>query len=134
MSLTRRRRAFALLGGWGALLGAGAACGEAERREAARANPTTAVFADFARRVNDYAALRDRLTDSIGELDPTRSQAEIATLPHLMIEALIAEAVFPIAATGQFGRMDGMAFLQMVTRKVKWLQANAGMLVELAEG
>jgi homoserine kinase type II len=62
------------------------------------------------------------------------SQAEIATIPHLMIEALIAEAVFPIAATGQFGRMDGMAFLQMVTRKVKWLQNNAQMLIELAEG
>jgi Ser/Thr protein kinase RdoA (MazF antagonist) len=62
------------------------------------------------------------------------SQAEIATVPHLMIEALIAEAVFPIAATGQFGRMDGVAFLQMVARKVKWIQKNAKMLVELAEG
>src|SRR5262245_41800878 len=62
------------------------------------------------------------------------SQAEIATIPHLMIEALIAEAVFPIAATGQFGRMDGVAFLQMVGRKVKWLNKNAKMLVELAEG
>jgi Ser/Thr protein kinase RdoA (MazF antagonist) len=62
------------------------------------------------------------------------SQAEIATIPHLMIEALIAEAVFPIAATGQFGRMDGLAFLGMVTRKVKWLQKNAKMLIELAEG
>jgi len=62
------------------------------------------------------------------------SQAEIATIPYLMIEALIAEAVFPIAATGQFGRMDGTAFLQMVVRKVKWLQKNAKMLVELAEG
>jgi homoserine kinase type II len=62
------------------------------------------------------------------------SQAEIATMPFLMIEALIAEAVFPIAATGQFGRMDGMAFLSMVLRKVTWLQKNSGMLVELAEG
>jgi Ser/Thr protein kinase RdoA (MazF antagonist) len=62
------------------------------------------------------------------------SQAEIAAIPHLMTEALIAEAVFPIAATGQFGRMDGIAFLQMVVRKVKWLQKNAKMLVELAEG
>src|SRR3954465_7463121 len=61
------------------------------------------------------------------------SEAELAAIPHLMIEALIAEAVFPIAATGQFGRMDGMAFLQMVTRKVTWLQKNAKMLVELAE-
>src|SRR4051812_19308405 len=62
------------------------------------------------------------------------SQAEIATIPHLMIEALIAEAVFPIAATGQFGRMDGMAFLSMVMRKVQWLQKNTRMLIELAEG
>jgi Ser/Thr protein kinase RdoA (MazF antagonist) len=62
------------------------------------------------------------------------SQAEIRTIPHLMIEALIAEAVFPIAATGQFGRMDGMAFLSMVVRKVKWLQKNHAKLVELAEG
>src|SRR4051794_7505387 len=62
------------------------------------------------------------------------SQAEIRTIPHLMIEALIAEAVFPISQTGQFGRMDGMAFLSMVVRKVKWLQSNVGKLVELAEG
>jgi Ser/Thr protein kinase RdoA (MazF antagonist) len=62
------------------------------------------------------------------------SQAEITAVPHLMIEALIAEAVFPIAATGTFGRMDGMAFLQMVTRKTKWLAEHAKMLVELAEG
>ena len=40
----------------------------------------------------------------------------------------------PIAQTGQFGRMDGMAFLSMVVRKVKWLQKNVGKLVELAEG
>jgi hypothetical protein len=51
-----------------------------------------------------------------------------------MVEALIAEAVFPIAATGQFGRMDGMAFLSMVMRKVQWLQKNTRMLIELAEG
>ena len=44
------------------------------------------------------------------------------------------ELRFPIAATGQFGRMDGIAFLHMVVRKVKWLQKNTKMLVELAEG
>ncbi|HVT89236.1 MAG TPA: phosphotransferase, partial [Tepidisphaeraceae bacterium] len=37
------------------------------------------------------------------------SQAEIRTIPWLMIEALIAEAVFPIAATGSFGRMEGLS-------------------------
>jgi homoserine kinase type II len=62
------------------------------------------------------------------------SQAEIRTLPHLMIEALIAEAVFPIAATGTFGRMNGLAFLQMVQRKVAWMKKSAQLLVELAEG
>ena len=62
------------------------------------------------------------------------SQAEIRAIPYLMTEALIAEAVFPIAATGQFGRMDGTPFLHMVQRKVKWMQRNAQKLIELAEG
>lgn len=62
------------------------------------------------------------------------SQAEIRALPWLMIEALIAEAVFPIAATGTFGRMEGLAFLQMVQRKVYWMQKSADKLIGLAEG
>jgi homoserine kinase type II len=61
------------------------------------------------------------------------SQGEVHIIPWLMIEALIAEAVFPIAATGTFVRIDGLAFLQMVQRKVYWLERNAGKLVELAE-
>ncbi len=62
------------------------------------------------------------------------SQAEIQTVPWLMVEALIAESVFPIAATGTFGRMEGLAFLQMVQRKVTWLQKNSDKLVAIAEG
>ncbi len=62
------------------------------------------------------------------------SQAELQAVPWLMIEALIAESVFPIAATGTFGRMEGLAFLQMVHRKTKWLQASADKLIALAEG
>ncbi|HMB96607.1 MAG TPA: phosphotransferase [Tepidisphaeraceae bacterium] len=62
------------------------------------------------------------------------SQAEIRALPWLMIQALIAEAVFPIAATGQFGRLEGIAFLQMVLRKVSWIQRHAKRLIDLAEG
>lgn len=62
------------------------------------------------------------------------SQAEIRALPWLMIEALTAEAVFPIAATGTFGRLEGLAFLQMVQRKVVWLQHSADRLIESAEG
>jgi Ser/Thr protein kinase RdoA (MazF antagonist) len=61
------------------------------------------------------------------------SQAEIMAVPWLMIEALIAEAVFPIAATGTFGRMEGSAFLHMIERKVHWLQQSADKLVTLAE-
>ena len=61
------------------------------------------------------------------------SQGELSVIPWLMIEALIAEAVFPIAATGTFVRIDGLAFLQMVQRKVYWLQRNAERLVAMAE-
>ena len=59
------------------------------------------------------------------------SEAEMSSVPWLMIEALIAEAVFPIAATGVFARMDGAKFLQMVVRKVAWLQQNSAHLVAL---
>ena len=62
------------------------------------------------------------------------SQAEIRTIPLLMIEALIAEAVFPIAATGSFGKVEGMPFLQMVQRKIVWIQKSYDRLVELADG
>jgi homoserine kinase type II len=59
------------------------------------------------------------------------SEAELTATPWLMIEALIAEAVYPIAATGNFGKLEGIGFLKMVQRKVVWLQRNADRLVEL---
>src|SRR4051794_6140826 len=62
------------------------------------------------------------------------SEAELKCIPWLMVEALIAEAVFPIAATGTFGRMDGLPFLQMVQRKIYWMQRNADRLVQVASG
>lgn len=61
------------------------------------------------------------------------SEGEVKAIPWLMIEALIAEAVFPIAATGTFVRIDGLAFLRMVQRKIYWLQRHADKLVTLAE-
>jgi hypothetical protein len=61
------------------------------------------------------------------------SQAEIKSIPHLMIEALIAEAVFPIAQTGTIGRMEGLPFLQMVGRKVKWIEKHYDRLIALLE-
>lgn len=54
---------------------------------------------------------------------------QLGVLAPLMIEALIAEAVLPIAATGSFGRMEGFRFLQMVNRKVRWLHQNGPRLL-----
>lgn len=54
-----------------------AACKHEDRQPAA--NPTTAVFDDFAKRVDAYMTLRKSLVDSVGQLDPTKSQAEITT-------------------------------------------------------
>ncbi|MEM8737183.1 MAG: phosphotransferase [Planctomycetota bacterium] len=66
--------------------------------------------------------------------DAVLSRAELRVLPFLMIEALIAESVIPIGATGMFGRMLGGTFLPMVERKVRWLQKHAEKLVATLEG
>lgn len=58
---------------------------------------------------------------------------QLRVLPWLMIEALIAEAVLPIAATGSFGRIEGFRFLQMISRKVRWLEQNGERLVALVQ-
>lgn len=62
------------------------------------------------------------------------SRAELRAIPWLMIEALIAESVIPIAATGSFARLEGVGFLHMVERKVRWLQANQERLATAIEG
>jgi hypothetical protein len=81
-------RRFALLGAVALPLGLAAACKEAPQK--ADTNPTTAVFDDFAARVDGYMKLRKPLTDSIGDLDPTKSQAEITTRATGLANALIA--------------------------------------------
>ncbi|MGE0481079.1 MAG: phosphotransferase enzyme family protein [Phycisphaerae bacterium] len=43
-------------------------------------------------------------------------------IPELMMESLIAESVVPIAATGSFGPIPGFGVLQMVRRKLRWLE------------
>ena len=70
-----------------------------------------------------------RAYDSVNVL----SRAELRTVPWLMLEALIAESVIPVAATGSFARMEGIGFLLMVERKVKWLQAHADQLGKVLE-
>lgn len=62
--------------------------------------------------------------------DQQLSVAEIEAIPSLMIEAMVAEAAIPIAATGSFGRMEGYGFLQMMERKVRWVQKNAPQIIE----
>jgi len=43
-----------------------------------RADPTEAVFADFAKRVDDYVAIHKAVADSVGVLDETANQQQIA--------------------------------------------------------
>jgi hypothetical protein len=55
------------------------------------ADSTLAPLADFSKRVDEYAALHNRLAANMGPVDETKSQAEIAaraaTLGHLIVNA-----------------------------------------------
>ena len=57
------------------------------------------------------------------------SVAELQIIPWLMIEAMVAESVLPVATTGSFGRLEGFGFLQMIERKVRWVQKNIAHLI-----
>ncbi len=57
------------------------------------------------------------------------SDEQLDALPALAVEALIAESVVPIAVTGSFGMHPGYGVLQMVRRKVRWIQDNADRMV-----
>jgi homoserine kinase type II len=71
--------------------------------------------------------------DSVYESQDVVTVAEIRAVPPLMCEAMIAEAVLPIAATGSFGRFDGFGFLQMIERKVKWIFSHLDELHAVLE-
>jgi len=81
----------------------------------------------------DYSRLRVFVRGYDGDEPHRISEAELAALPWLMIEALIVEAVAPVAATGSFARMEGGAFIRMVERKVRWLQENANSLQRILD-
>lgn len=53
---------------------------------------------------------------------------QLRAIPHLMIEALVAECVVPVAATGSLGTIPGFGVLQMVRRKVRWMLRNFGRM------
>jgi hypothetical protein len=76
-----------LIGGTVALVAAGG-CKKKETKPAE--NPTDTVFADFAKRVDGYMKLRKSVVDSVGELDPTKSQAEITTRATKLANSIIA--------------------------------------------
>ncbi len=78
----------------------------------------------------DIGKMREFLS-GYREFQPISEQA-MKALPYLMIEALVAESVLPIAATGSFGPFDGFGFLQMVRRKVRWIQDNLAELQNLS--
>jgi len=52
-------------------------------------------------------------------------EAQLAVVPLLMQEALIAESALPIATAGSFGRIQGFSFLRMVKRKTQWLMDHS---------
>lgn len=49
---------------------------------------------------------------------------KLHSLVDLMVETMIAEAVLPVAATGFFGNLSGLDFLQMILRKADWLDSH----------
>jgi len=61
-------------------------------------------------------------------LRPKKNQ--LNSLPDLMIEAMIAEAILPVAATGFFGHLTGLDFLEMIRRKAEWINTNREKLIE----
>jgi hypothetical protein len=88
-------------------------CKDAEPDKSA--NPTDAMFADFAQRLDVYTRLRERLTDSIGDLDPTKSQEEIASRAVALGNAIIASR--PQAKQGDIFSPEVAAFLATLIRQ-----------------
>ncbi|QOJ17023.1 MAG: phosphotransferase [Phycisphaeraceae bacterium] len=86
-------------------------------------DPTTWPEALSAERIRAFVRGYDQ-----GAATPL-TDAEHQSLPWLIIEALIAESVVPIAATGSFARIPGAPFLAMIERKVRWLTPRAERLV-----
>jgi homoserine kinase type II len=61
------------------------------------------------------------------------TRAERRALPGLMTQALIAESVIPVAATGHFAQISGADFMRMVLLKARWIKANEERLIEMAD-
>jgi len=82
MTFLRRRVGLMRLGLAGAMAVLMVGC----KKE--RVDPTKAPFEEFAKRVDQYAALRNKLADSVGPLDPTWSQAQITERATKLADAI----------------------------------------------
>lgn len=82
-----------------------------------------------AERIADWPAeaARDRFDAFVAGYGESASvcAVECSCVPHLMIEALIGEAVFPVVRGGEVSQRAGFGFLEMVSRKVAWIEGNA---------
>jgi hypothetical protein len=72
-----------------AALVVGTACKNEDTKPPA-VDPTETVFTDFANRVDNYMKLRKSIVDTVGDLDPTKSQAEITVRSTTLANGLIA--------------------------------------------
>lgn len=61
-------------------------------------------------------------------------QDQIDAIPYLMVESLIAECVIPVATTGSLGQLPGFGVMQMLRRKVRWLNAHLDAVRDLLNG
>lgn len=61
------------------------------------------------------------------------SKSELKAIPWLMLEALITETVIPIAAAGNFARLNGFEYLEMADRKVRWMQDSIDKLASILD-
>jgi hypothetical protein len=83
----RSRLAIAgMLAGIAGLAGMTGGCG----KEPERVDPNIEIFGDFSKRIDDYVALRNKLADSVGPLDPKMSQNDIAARSTKLANAIVA--------------------------------------------
>jgi hypothetical protein len=83
----RRRAGLAVIA---ILIMAALATGCSEPESKPPADPRAAQYDDFAKRLAAYMEIRDSVENIVGDLDPTKSQAEIATRANTLASALIA--------------------------------------------
>jgi hypothetical protein len=83
--------------------------------QTAAANPTAVSLAEFTKRVNEYAALHKQMAGKFGELDETKSPAEIATREKTLGEAI--RAARPNAQQGDLFTQDVSAIFKKLIQQ-----------------